>query len=154
MLNLVDESIESFLRATVPLSAVDIDVSFEPPTEEFIANLDAIIEAGQHYPERAHLMMHRGNHLRHLGRTDEARRCHEQAIQTARSVQRVNKADAEELEIELRNTALDFFEGEDSLRWLQERVAAGDFASVRVPGLKSYDTRRMGRTDFTFLRRG
>ena len=32
--------------------------------------------------------------------------------------------------------------------------SAGDFASVRVPGLESYDTRRMGRTDFTFLRRG
>lgn len=39
MLNLVDESIESFLRATVPLSAVDIDVSFEPPTEEWAAKL-------------------------------------------------------------------------------------------------------------------
>ena len=30
--------------------------------------------------------------------------------------------------------------------------SAGDFASFRVPGLDAYDTRRMGRTDFTFLR--
>jgi hypothetical protein len=39
VLALVDESLESFLRATVPLSAVDIDVSFEPPTEEWAAKL-------------------------------------------------------------------------------------------------------------------
>jgi 16S rRNA (guanine966-N2)-methyltransferase len=32
--------------------------------------------------------------------------------------------------------------------------SAGDFAAVRVPGLEAYDTRRMGRTDFTFLRVG
>jgi 16S rRNA (guanine966-N2)-methyltransferase len=30
--------------------------------------------------------------------------------------------------------------------------SAGDFASFRVEGLESYDTRRMGKTDFTFLR--
>ena len=30
--------------------------------------------------------------------------------------------------------------------------SAGDFASVRVAGLTSHDTRRMGTTDFTFLR--
>ena len=35
----VDESLEAYLRATVPLSAVDIDVSFEPPTEEWAAKL-------------------------------------------------------------------------------------------------------------------
>jgi 16S rRNA (guanine966-N2)-methyltransferase len=29
---------------------------------------------------------------------------------------------------------------------------AGAFASFRVPGLAAYDTRTMGRTDFTFLR--
>lgn len=39
MLSSVDESLEAFLRATVPLSAVDIDVSFEPPTEEWAAKL-------------------------------------------------------------------------------------------------------------------
>jgi 16S rRNA (guanine966-N2)-methyltransferase len=31
---------------------------------------------------------------------------------------------------------------------------AGGFASFRVPGLEVYDARRMGRTDFTFLRAG
>jgi hypothetical protein len=30
--------------------------------------------------------------------------------------------------------------------------SAGDFASFRVAGLESHDTRRMGKTDFTFLR--
>jgi 16S rRNA (guanine966-N2)-methyltransferase len=30
--------------------------------------------------------------------------------------------------------------------------SAGDFASFRVPGLEACDSRRMGRTDFTFLR--
>lgn len=39
MIALVDESLEAFLRAIVPLSAVDIDVSFEPPTEEWAAKL-------------------------------------------------------------------------------------------------------------------
>jgi 16S rRNA (guanine966-N2)-methyltransferase len=29
---------------------------------------------------------------------------------------------------------------------------AGDMAAFRIPGLDAYDTRRMGRTDFTFLR--
>ena len=35
----IDETLEAFLRATAPLSAVDIDVSFEPPTEEWAAKL-------------------------------------------------------------------------------------------------------------------
>lgn len=39
MLTLIDETLEAFLRATVPLSAVDIDVSFEPPTQEWAAKL-------------------------------------------------------------------------------------------------------------------
>jgi Pvc16 N-terminal domain len=39
VLALIDESLESFLRATVPLSAVDIDVSFEVPDEEWAAKL-------------------------------------------------------------------------------------------------------------------
>ncbi len=39
MLAAVDESLESYLRAAVPLSAVDIDVSFEPPDEEWAAKL-------------------------------------------------------------------------------------------------------------------
>ena len=39
MLTLIDETLEAFLRATVPLSAVDIDVSFEPPSEEWAAKL-------------------------------------------------------------------------------------------------------------------
>ena len=39
MLSLVDESLESFLRATVPLSAVDIDVAFDPPTDEWAGKL-------------------------------------------------------------------------------------------------------------------
>jgi len=39
VLALVDESLEAFLRATVPLSAVDIDVSFEAPDEEWAAKL-------------------------------------------------------------------------------------------------------------------
>ena len=39
MLTQIDESLEAFLRAMVPLSAVDIDVSFEPPTEEWAAKL-------------------------------------------------------------------------------------------------------------------
>ncbi len=39
VLTLIDESLESFLRATVPLSAVDIDVSFVPPDDEWGAKL-------------------------------------------------------------------------------------------------------------------
>lgn len=39
MLALIDESLESFLRAVVPLSAVDIDVSFVPPDDEWGAKL-------------------------------------------------------------------------------------------------------------------
>lgn len=39
MLARIDESLESFLRAVAPLSAVDIDVSFETPDEEWAAKL-------------------------------------------------------------------------------------------------------------------
>jgi Pvc16 N-terminal domain len=39
MLDLVDESLEAFLRATVPLSARDVDVSFVPPEREWSAKL-------------------------------------------------------------------------------------------------------------------
>jgi hypothetical protein len=39
MLDLVDESLEAFLRATVPLSARDVDVSFVPPEREWTAKL-------------------------------------------------------------------------------------------------------------------
>ncbi len=40
MLELIDESLEAFLRATVPLSALDVDVSFEPPDREWSAKLN------------------------------------------------------------------------------------------------------------------
>src|SRR5436190_11948445 len=39
MLTYVDESLESYLRATVPLSASDIDVSFDVPNDEWSAKL-------------------------------------------------------------------------------------------------------------------
>ena len=39
MLELVDESLESFLRASVPLSATDVDVAFEAPDREWSAKL-------------------------------------------------------------------------------------------------------------------
>jgi len=40
VLDLIDESLEAFLRATVPLSAQDVDVSFEPPDREWSAKLN------------------------------------------------------------------------------------------------------------------
>ena len=39
MLELIDESLEAFFRASVPLSATDVDVSFEPPDREWSAKL-------------------------------------------------------------------------------------------------------------------
>lgn len=39
MLELVDESLEAFFRAVVPLSATDVDVSFEAPDREWAAKL-------------------------------------------------------------------------------------------------------------------
>lgn len=39
MLDLVDESLESFLRASVPLSAQDVDLSFEAPERDWSAKL-------------------------------------------------------------------------------------------------------------------
>lgn len=39
MLEAVDATVEAFLRGTVPLSASEIDVSFEPPTREWSAKL-------------------------------------------------------------------------------------------------------------------
>ena len=39
MLELVDSTLEAFFRATVPLSALDVDVSFEPPDREWSAKL-------------------------------------------------------------------------------------------------------------------
>ena len=39
MLDLIDATLEAFFRATVPLSAQDVDVSFEPPDREWSAKL-------------------------------------------------------------------------------------------------------------------
>lgn len=39
MLELIDAAVESFLRAMVPLSAADVDVSFEAPDREWSAKL-------------------------------------------------------------------------------------------------------------------
>lgn len=39
MLELIDSSLEALFRAAVPLSATDIDVSFEPPDREWSAKL-------------------------------------------------------------------------------------------------------------------
>jgi len=39
LLELIDECLESFLRATVPLSATDIDVAFDAPDREWSAKL-------------------------------------------------------------------------------------------------------------------
>ena len=40
MLDLIDESLEAFFRATVPLDSTDVDVSFEPPEREWSAKLN------------------------------------------------------------------------------------------------------------------
>jgi hypothetical protein len=40
VLDLIDESLEAFFRATVPLDATDVDVSFEPPEREWSAKLN------------------------------------------------------------------------------------------------------------------
>lgn len=39
MLDLIDESVEAFLRARVPLGATEVDVSFEPPDRTWSAKL-------------------------------------------------------------------------------------------------------------------
>jgi hypothetical protein len=39
VLELIDESLESFFRATVPLSATDVDVAFDAPDREWSAKL-------------------------------------------------------------------------------------------------------------------
>ena len=40
MLDLIDTGLEAFFRATVPLGAQDVDVSFEPPDREWSAKLN------------------------------------------------------------------------------------------------------------------
>jgi hypothetical protein len=40
VLDLIDESLEAWLRATVPLDATDVDVSFEPPERTWSAKLN------------------------------------------------------------------------------------------------------------------
>jgi hypothetical protein len=39
VLGLIDESLEAFFRATVPLGATDVDVAFEPPERDWSAKL-------------------------------------------------------------------------------------------------------------------
>jgi len=39
VLELIDESLESFFRASVPLSATDVDVAFDAPDREWSAKL-------------------------------------------------------------------------------------------------------------------
>lgn len=40
MLDLIDESIEAFFRATVPLGATEVDMSFEPPERDWSSKLN------------------------------------------------------------------------------------------------------------------
>ena len=42
VLDLIDTTLEAFFRATVPLNAQDVDVSFEPPERDWIERTTGI----------------------------------------------------------------------------------------------------------------
>lgn len=98
-------------------------------SDEALRRLDGV-DAGTLKPrDRVLYLVHRGNHLRHVGRTREAHAAHEHAADVARQA-RLDTSVAEELALEQRNTLLDFFELEEPIAWLRER-AGRPFASVR-----------------------
>jgi hypothetical protein len=97
------------------------------PSDRALETLDAVRLDSLAVRDRALVLMHRGNHLRHVGRTEEARSAHDRAHEIARAMDR---ADREHVELELRNTLLDLFSDlETHVAWLEQNVERGDFAS-------------------------
>ncbi len=96
---------------------------------EALGQLDAMQDSPLAEADRALVLMHRGNHLRHLGRTSEAAECHARAVEIARS-QSLKSHSRVELENELQNTLLDFFDFDGPIKWFEERVAL-DLGSVQ-----------------------
>jgi hypothetical protein len=83
--------------------------------------LEGVEEGSLRDRDRVLYLLHRGSHLRHVGRTHEAREDHARASQIADGV-RLDAAKREELDLDVRNTALDFFEFDEPIAWLRERA--------------------------------
>lgn len=98
-------------------------------SEEALKRLDGIDEQSLRPRDRVLYLVHRGNHLRHLGRTEQAHAAHEQAAEVGRTV-RLDLAAAEELELAQRNTNLDFFELDEPIAWMRARLEQS-FASMK-----------------------
>ncbi|GAB4200669.1 MAG: hypothetical protein OHK0013_11930 [Sandaracinaceae bacterium] len=97
-------------------------------SDEALRRLDGVDETSLRPRDRVLYLVHRGNHLRHVGRTLEAQEAHAQAREVARGA-RLDPQQAEELELEQRNTLLDFYELEEPIAWLREHIAEDSFAT-------------------------
>jgi tetratricopeptide (TPR) repeat protein len=119
-------------------------------SDEALRRLDGVDEASLRPRDRVLYLVHRGNHLRHVGRTLEARDAHAQAREVARGA-RLDPQQAQELELEQRNTLLDFYELDEPIAWLRERIAEDSFATreleLRYRGTLSRALAMAGRFD-------
>jgi tetratricopeptide (TPR) repeat protein len=98
-----------------------------------LESLDAVDSTAYSGADEALIRMHRGNHLRHVGRTDEARQEHDRAWQLAEAAD-IDLPDREKLRLEICNTQLEFFQFEDAIDSLQTEVAKG--LSLRINELE------------------
>ncbi len=100
-------------------------------SDDALRELEGIDETALAPRDRVRLLTHRGVHLRHVGRTEEADRAHAEATTITSSIY-VDLVDRQELELEVQNTRLDFFETEGPIRWMEARVAQASFATLEL----------------------
>lgn len=101
--------------------------------------------------DQAEVLMLLGTHLRHLGHTDEARNCHEEAANLLEEAEPVlGAAHIEDLRMECLATEVDRFELEDLESRLRARLAE-PFATlhnrIRCAGMLSQVVSMRGRPD-------
>lgn len=98
------------------------------PSDQALRQLEAI-EAPPLTPrDQVRLLLHLGNHQRHLGRTELAQETHARADDLARQ-STIDFEVRELLQLERHNTELDLFRFELPIAWLREREARGDFVT-------------------------
>jgi hypothetical protein len=86
---------------------------------EALRHLDAVDPKAEAGADEALIRMHRGNHLRHAGRTEEARREHDEARRVAQTV-RLDRASHEQIRFQIWNTQLDFFDFDEAIAALEK----------------------------------
>ncbi|GMV41620.1 MAG: hypothetical protein AMXMBFR64_33360 [Myxococcales bacterium] len=123
----------------------------ETDSERVVKHLGGIRTDTLPVADQAEVLMLLGTHMRHLGRTDEARSCHEEAATLLEEAEpALGAAHIEDLRMECLATEVDRFELEDLESRLRARLAE-PFATlhnrVRCAGMLSQVVSMRGRPD-------